>query len=125
MNKKKIKKENIAKEINNEDIDYNEDYHLAKVPKDIVTLYNSLKNAAFGTDTTLQFDADGGVKKGELIETTSRLNIFSRLCYYAYMRCTHSINWWLFIWGIIIMYYENDSSCYGMCKIKAEFLHMH
>lgn len=77
MNKKKIKKENIAKEINNEDIDYNEDYHLAKVPKDIVTLYNSLKNAAFGTDTTLQFDADGGVKKGELIETTSRLNIFS------------------------------------------------
>ena len=40
------KEENIAKEINNEDIDYNEDYHLAKVPKDIVALYNSLKNAA-------------------------------------------------------------------------------
>ena len=44
--KKDKKEENIAKEINNEDIDYNEDYHLTKVPKDIVALYNSLKNAA-------------------------------------------------------------------------------
>lgn len=32
-------------------------------------------NAAFGADTTLQFDADGGVKKGELIETTNWLKV--------------------------------------------------
>lgn len=46
LTKKDKKEENIAKEINNKDIDYNEDYHLAKVPKDIGALYNSLKNAA-------------------------------------------------------------------------------
>lgn len=43
--KKDKKEENIAKEINDEDIDYNEEYHLNKAPKDIVSLYNSLKNA--------------------------------------------------------------------------------
>lgn len=43
--KKDRKEENIAKEINDEDIDYNEEYHLSKAPKDIVYLYNSLKNA--------------------------------------------------------------------------------
>lgn len=42
--KKDKKEENIAKEINNEDTDYNEDYHLSKAPKGIVYLYNYLKN---------------------------------------------------------------------------------
>lgn len=43
--KKDKKEESIAKEIINEDIGYNENYHLSRVPKDIVILYNSLKNA--------------------------------------------------------------------------------
>lgn len=43
--RKDKKEENIAKEINDEDIDYNEEYHLSKAPKDIVSLYNSLKNS--------------------------------------------------------------------------------
>ena len=44
--KKDKKEEIIAKEINNEDVDYNEEHHLTKIPKDIVALYNSLKTAA-------------------------------------------------------------------------------
>ena len=43
--KKDKKEESIAREINDEDINYNEEYHMSKAPKDIVYLYNSLKNA--------------------------------------------------------------------------------
>ncbi len=43
--KRNKKEESIAKEINNEDIDYNENYHLLKAPKGIVKLYNALKIA--------------------------------------------------------------------------------
>ena len=44
--KKDKKEENIAKEINNEDIDYTEEYHLEKTQEDIVKLYKSLKDKA-------------------------------------------------------------------------------
>ena len=36
----------IAKEISDENVSYNEEYHLTKVPSDIKALYNSLKDAA-------------------------------------------------------------------------------
>lgn len=40
------KEESIAKEISDENVSYNEEYHLTKVPSDIKALYNSLKDAA-------------------------------------------------------------------------------
>ena len=69
---KEKKEEEIAKEIsNNDDIDYNESFHLAKTTQDIINLYNSLKLAV-----SKEFQLDIDLHKSYIAFKHNGKNIF-------------------------------------------------